>query len=418
MRIRPTPAPFFCSLIAFSCQWCVLTGDGFADLLVGAPFANAVWRIDEQDGSSVLGGIAPSSAGLEFPSGVTVGPDGNIYVSSLNTGEVLFYDGDTGLPLPSPHAGERQGLFATLRTSTTPMSAPGPLQFGPDGNLYVSDFGGTEVWSFHGTTGMHLDFVHAVLNGPPAGLTFASDGDLYVGDFGSASVQRVENGIASFFILPQTGGLLTPSSLLFLPDGDLLIVDLFGNQILRFDENGQNPSVFAVIPPPIPDPPPPGVDPSNNPSGIAFDSDGNIVVAVLGLTNPPDNRGALLRYDLQGNLLETVLDMQTPFGSVARIEPSDFLFGDYDGNGMIQTADYTKWRADFGKAVAAGSGADGNGNGGVDAADYAVWRKTSSGGAASGSAVVPEPGAMGLVLWGVLFMAAARGRSFRFASRR
>jgi sugar lactone lactonase YvrE len=208
--------------------------------------------------------------------------------------------------------------------------------------------------------------------------------------------------VPSSFIPPQSGGLITPSSLLFLPEGDLLVVDLYGNQILKFDENGQNPSQFAVIPPEIPDPLPPGANfPSNNPSDIAFDSDGNLVLAVLGLTNPPDNRGALLRYDLEGNLLETLLDLQTPLGSIAQIDPADFQFGDYDRNDLVEPADYDEWLATFGESVFNWDGADGNGDGIVDAADYVIWRKAmeTNTEAMGGATVAPEPAAIVLALF-------------------
>ncbi len=52
----------------------------------------------------------------------------------------------------------------------------------------------------------------------------------------------------------------------------------------------------------------------------------------------------------------------------------DVLPGDYDGNGTVDAADYGAWRAEFGHAVTAGDGADGNADGIVDGADYVFWR--------------------------------------------
>jgi Right handed beta helix region len=49
--------------------------------------------------------------------------------------------------------------------------------------------------------------------------------------------------------------------------------------------------------------------------------------------------------------------------------------GDYDGNGLVNQADYEVWRAAFGTA---NPSADGNRNGTVDAADYTVWRDALS----------------------------------------
>jgi len=61
--------------------------------------------------------------------------------------------------------------------------------------------------------------------------------------------------------------------------------------------------------------------------------------------------------------------------------------GDYNGDQLVDQADYEAWRAAFGSNEAA---ADGNQNGIVDAADYTIWRDnlTVSGGAAR---AVPEP---------------------------
>jgi len=388
-----------------------------ADLLAGSYAFGGVFRYDD-DGNSIAGGIGFGSAGLAFAGGMTVGPDGNIYVSSQGTGEILFYDGATGTPLASPHAGSRDGLFATLANAgDPPVGGPGPLRFGPDGKLYVSDFGGQSVRVFDGNTGSEETVAATLATGPPGGIAFGPDGALYVGDFGSASVFRFENGTGNFYVTPQSGGLLTASSLLFLPDGHLLVADLYGNHLLEYDENGQNPSVFATIPP-MNTPTAENPTGTNFPSDLAFDADGNLVLAVLGATNPPDNRGQILRFDLDGNPLgdppgTPVVDMQPTLSSIAWIKSADAIVGDYDGDGNVDDVDYAKWKADFGKRVAVGGGADGNGNGIVDAGDYTVWRDALSGvvvGSASGVAV-PEPASIALVIFGVAFTLGMRGRS-------
>ncbi len=48
--------------------------------------------------------------------------------------------------------------------------------------------------------------------------------------------------------------------------------------------------------------------------------------------------------------------------------------GDYDANGVVDGADWLKWKTDYGMNVTPGTGSDGNGDGVVDAADYTVWR--------------------------------------------
>ena len=50
------------------------------------------------------------------------------------------------------------------------------------------------------------------------------------------------------------------------------------------------------------------------------------------------------------------------------------VVGDYDGDGVVNQADYNVWRVAFG---ATRGTADGNGDGVVDAADYVVWRRAA-----------------------------------------
>jgi hypothetical protein len=49
--------------------------------------------------------------------------------------------------------------------------------------------------------------------------------------------------------------------------------------------------------------------------------------------------------------------------------------GDFDGNNVVNDADYASWRGSFGLIVARGTGADGNRDGVIDTADYVFWRK-------------------------------------------
>ena len=401
----------FCTLVAFSDALIAMSR---ADLLAGDFKFNSVFRFDDQTGTEVPGGIAAGSVGLEATAGLEVGPDGNIYVSSQNSGEVLFYDGETGAPLPSPLPGGRDGLFALLRTESHPEGAPGPLRFGPDGNLYVSDFGGSTVRVFHGTTGAELDSAAHGL-GPPGGLTFTRNGDFTWAISARRRVIRVRNGVQQNFITSGTGPIATPSAMLVVPNGDLLVVSMYANEIHRYSGAGAYLGVFATI-----EPNPPPVDGTNFPSDIAFDADGNVVVAVLGATNPPDNRGQILRFALNegsvaGTLLNTLVDAYPPMGSIAWIRSPDAIMGDYDSDGAVNAADLDKWRADFGKWVAKGGGADGNGNGIIDSADYVVWRKAFGSGVATGSSTaIPEPATAAFAVIAAAFFSCRRSSGKRF----
>jgi hypothetical protein len=69
--------------------------------------------------------------------------------------------------------------------------------------------------------------------------------------------------------------------------------------------------------------------------------------------------------------------------------------GDFNGDGMVDAADYVVWRATLGQSGAL-LAADGNGNGQVDPGDYDVWtarlgQTIGSGATAASPAAVPEP---------------------------
>ncbi len=81
--------------------------------------------------------------------------------------------------------------------------------------------------------------------------------------------------------------------------------------------------------------------------------------------------------------------------------------GDFNGDGFVDAADYTRWRDNLGAVE--GDLLSGNGNGGtVDSTDYDLWKASfgnpavaASGGLAAGQGAVPEPHA-GLLLAGLL----------------
>jgi hypothetical protein len=98
---------------------------------------------------------------------------------------------------------------------------------------------------------------------------------------------------------------------------------------------------------------------------------------------------------------------------------STFLAGDYNGDNVVDAADYIVWRHSEGQPAAAYAGADGNGDGIIDDADYDVWRsnfgQTALGSGALAGSTIPEP--MTPLLVGCVAIAAALRRGRR-AQRR
>jgi len=71
--------------------------------------------------------VSSGSGGLNDPEGLVFGPDGNLYVASEITDEILRYDGTTGAFIDTFVSAGSGGL-----------DKPDDSLFGPDGNLYVA----------------------------------------------------------------------------------------------------------------------------------------------------------------------------------------------------------------------------------------------------------------------------------------
>jgi hypothetical protein len=95
--------------------------------------------------------------------------------------------------------------------------------------------------------------------------------------------------------------------------------------------------------------------------------------------------------------------------TLVQLTAVNFLAGDYNENGLVDSADYVLWRNSVGTAVVEFSGADGNGNGLIDQPDYDVWRShfgtaLGSGAGALTAVAVPEPTSALLLVIGTLFL--------------
>jgi hypothetical protein len=81
--------------------------------------------------------------------------------------------------------------------------------------------------------------------------------------------------------------------------------------------------------------------------------------------------------------------------------------GDYNGNGVVDAADYVAWRKTLNlPASPPGSGADGNSSGQVEAGDFTYWRERfgNPAGSGLGDASVPEPAGAFVLLAASLFL--------------
>ena len=105
-------------------------------------------------------------SGLSSPRNIEFGPDGNLYISSLSNNKVVRLDVST----------EQYDDFATSGFITSPAG----LAWGPhDSNLYVVSSGNGKVLKFDGTTGQYdSEFIDSISTSKES--VWGPDGNLYV----------------------------------------------------------------------------------------------------------------------------------------------------------------------------------------------------------------------------------------------
>ncbi|MEN1678400.1 MAG: glycosyl hydrolase family 28-related protein [Planctomycetota bacterium] len=94
--------------------------------------------------------------------------------------------------------------------------------------------------------------------------------------------------------------------------------------------------------------------------------------------------------------------------------PDEFfnpLPGDYNADGVVDTADYSLWRDTLGQSVDNGRFADGDNSGVIDVADYNVWKANFGRSATANAANAPEPASFVALLSCVPLTAARRRRA-------
>lgn len=203
------------------------TAPGYA---VGAGWASIV---DDDVGVSIEGGTATEgdgrigqtlgafvhqsdNGGMDRSTGMAWGLDGNLYVGSLNTNQVLRFDGTTG------------ALLGTFISGVDSPAVQG-LVFRPDGKLYVLSRNAAEVQRFDAATGTFLDIFIAPGSGglsTATGMTVGPDGNWYVASTGTNQILRYSGDTGAFlgvFVAAGSGGLSNPRSPTFGPDGNLYV---------------------------------------------------------------------------------------------------------------------------------------------------------------------------------------------------
>jgi len=140
---------------------------------------------------------------------------------------------------------------------------------------------------------------------------------------------------------------------------------------------------------------------SGNGRDIAFDAADNLYYVSSGQ--------AMYRVLSPGGHTTTTLSWNGTSYSFSNALAAGGLVGDYNGNGVVDMADYVLWRNGGPLQNDATPGT-------TDASDYDVWRAhfgnhNGSGSSLGSGTAVPEPGSVALVLLGLLSVGGCRKRS-------
>jgi sugar lactone lactonase YvrE len=219
-------------------------------------------------------GTAPTSIGSGFvePSATAFDASGNLYIADFSNDNVVEIPYVSGALAP--------GSQTTLIPSTalfngTALSEPSGLTVGPDGRLYIADLGNSRVVSYNLVTGETAVPITGLKN--PWGIGVDSSSNLYVADTGNGNVLidaagaqstlTVPNAAAPWGVrvdasgslivsdhasgnivwVPSVSGVLTPASAVTIeknPDTALgIAVDASGN---LFTTDATGASVYAI----------------------------------------------------------------------------------------------------------------------------------------------------------------------------
>jgi len=191
------------------------------DLLVSNRNSHSVKRFDGQTGEYVDDLVAAHAGGLTETQEVLLGPGGNLIVSGLGNAAILTFD-------------RRTGEFLGDFTSGYALDQPTKMTWGPDGNLYVSQWGAshTTVAVFDSDGAFIREATPSLSN--PMQQAWDAGGTLYVATFDSRDVRRFDPSGALIDVFVDDDRLEGPVNLFFDDRGDLLILDWRSRSIQHY----------------------------------------------------------------------------------------------------------------------------------------------------------------------------------------
>jgi streptogramin lyase len=155
------------------------------------------------------------------PSGITTGPDGNLWFTESNGNKI----------------GEINPVTHVVSEFAVPMAGSYPYMItaGPDGNLWFTEYYVSTIGEFNPSTHAFSEYILPMTNSDPIGITVGPDGDLWFTEQGSNKIGEINpvTDVVSEFAVPTNGS--QPYGITVGPDGNLWFTEYQGNKIGEFD---------------------------------------------------------------------------------------------------------------------------------------------------------------------------------------
>ena len=251
-----------CLLAAVIAQFPVSASSGPAGIATG-PDGN-IWFTEAQAGQ--IGMINPTTHAItEYPIptatgspsgitpsplGITAGPDGNLWFTDPGTNQI-------GMISPSSHT-------ITEYPILTANSDPTSITTGPDGNVWFTETATDQIGVINPSSGTIAEFLIPTANNSPSGITAGPDGNLWFTESASskiATIQPITKGIIEYATPSansQPAGIVTGS------DGNIWFTETSTNRIARV--NLTTPGIIEF----------PVLTTKSHPTAITAGSDGNL----------------------------------------------------------------------------------------------------------------------------------------------
>ena len=189
-----------------------------------------------KDGTFELSWFMPKFSNGK-PTGITIAPNGLIYVADTHEHQVMIFNRDGGIV----------GSFGSYGYGASQFVFPSDVAFAPDGKIFVSEYGGNDRIQVFDASGKFISQFGKPGEEPgmfsrPQSIAFSKDGsELFVADSCNHRIQVFSQTGELKRILCTTGRdagqLAYPFGICTLDDSTLLVVE-FGNcRLQRLDSN-------------------------------------------------------------------------------------------------------------------------------------------------------------------------------------